>query len=70
VRWMRADGRALPERAVVRDDRLTMRGVDSTDEGRYICLVTTEHGRSQAEAELIVSGSASPALLNMTPVVM
>jgi len=54
---MRADGRALPERAVVRADRLIMRHVNSTDEGRYICLVTTDYDRRQAEAELIVSGS-------------
>ena len=57
VRWMRADGRALPERAVLRSDRLIIRRVDSTDQGRYVCLVTTERGqRRQADAELIVSG--------------
>jgi len=33
-----------------------LRRVESTDEGRYICVVTTEYGRSQAEAELTVSG--------------
>jgi len=63
VRWMRADGQALPERAMVRSDRLIMRRVNSTDEGRYICLVTTEHGREQADAELIISGSYSLAVL-------
>jgi len=63
VRWMRADGRALPGHAVARTDRLTMRRVDSTDEGRYICIVRTHRGRGQAEAELIVSGGTSHAFL-------
>ena len=57
VRWMRADGEALPERADVREDLLIIRRVQSTDQGRYICVATTAHGRSQAEAELTVSGT-------------
>ena len=58
VHWMRADGRALPDHALAQADLLVMRRVQSTDEGRYICVVTTEHGRSQAETELIVSGTS------------
>jgi len=56
VHWMRADGRALPDHALVQADLLVMRRVESTDEGRYICVVRTENGRSQAETELTVSG--------------
>jgi len=57
VDWMRADGRALPDHALVQSDLLVIRRVVSTDEGRYICVVRTANGRSQAEAELTVSGS-------------
>jgi len=58
IRWMRADGRALPEHSTTRADLLIMRRVESTDQGRYICVVSTASGqRSQADAELTVSGS-------------
>ena len=56
IRWMRADGRALPERALTPGDQLIIRRVESTDEGRYICVVRTAYGRNQAEAGLTVSG--------------
>lgn len=64
VHWMRADGRALPGHATTQAGRLIMRRVESTDEGRYICVVTNAYGRrSQAEAELTVSGAGSLVLL-------
>jgi len=56
IHWMRADGRALPDHALTQADLLVLRRVESTDEGRYICVVRTEYGRRQAEAELTVSG--------------
>jgi len=57
ISWMRADGRALPSHVTTRDDVLVMRGVESTDEGRYICVVATASGRrSQADTQLTVSG--------------
>ena len=58
IRWMRADGRALPDHALSQADLLVMRRVESTDEGRYICVARTASTRSQAEAELTVSGSS------------
>jgi len=64
VDWMRADGRALPDHAHNRDAVLSIRRVESTDEGRYICVVRTAFGRSQAEAELVVSGRASILFYN------
>jgi len=64
IRWMRADGRALPERVTTRAHLMMMRRVESTDQGRYICVVSTASGqRSQAEAQLTVSGSSSLVLV-------
>ena len=59
IRWMRADGRPLAEHAITRGQLLIMRRVESTDEGRYICVATTAYGRSQAEAQLTISGNVS-----------
>jgi len=56
IQWMRADGRPLPSRAVVTGNTMTIRRVESTDEGRYICVASNRYGRNQAEAELSVSG--------------
>jgi len=64
IRWMRADGRALPGHATTQRELLVMRRVDSTDQGRYICVVRTAHGRSQAEAQLTVSGTIVAFLLS------
>lgn len=57
VQWIRADGRSLPARAVVGADRaLTFQKVESTDEGRYICIAANRFGRkSQEEVSLTVS---------------
>ncbi|XP_039962557.1 basement membrane-specific heparan sulfate proteoglycan core protein isoform X3 [Bactrocera tryoni] len=35
--WHREDGRPLPRNALVRDQRLYLRGVQKPDEGRYVC---------------------------------
>lgn len=57
VQWIRADGRSLPARAVVgADHALTFQKVESTDEGRYICIASNGFGKSQEEVSLTVSG--------------
>ena len=56
VQWQRADGRPLSLRATVRGNSLVLRRVESTDEGRYLCSITNRYGKSNAEAELTVSG--------------
>lgn len=57
VEWIRADGRQLSARAFISEDHtLSLRRVESTDEGRYICIATNRYGRSQEEVGLTVSG--------------
>jgi Immunoglobulin I-set domain len=56
VSWQRADGRPLSSRAIVSGNALIFRRVESTDGGRYICLVSNRYGQSREEAELTVSG--------------
>ncbi|XP_053952208.1 basement membrane-specific heparan sulfate proteoglycan core protein isoform X5 [Anastrepha ludens] len=46
--WRRQDGRPLPRSALIRDQRLYLRGVLKQDEGRYVCeSYSTGGGRSQ-----------------------
>lgn len=59
VQWKRADGRSLSSRATVDGNTLMLQRVESTDEGRYICVVSSQYGQSNAEAELTVSGNIS-----------
>jgi len=56
VQWQRADGRPLSPRASINGNYLVLQRVESTDEGRYLCSLTTRYGTSKAEAELTVSG--------------
>uniref|UniRef100_A0A0A1XDP6 Basement membrane-specific heparan sulfate proteoglycan core protein n=1 Tax=Zeugodacus cucurbitae TaxID=28588 RepID=A0A0A1XDP6_ZEUCU len=42
--WHREDGRPLPRNALVRDQRLYLRGVQKSDEGRYVCESYTTAG--------------------------
>ena len=57
VQWQRADGRPLSSRAILVDNTLVFRQVQSTDEGRYICTASNRYGQTNVEAELIVSGT-------------
>ncbi|XP_054087653.1 basement membrane-specific heparan sulfate proteoglycan core protein isoform X5 [Zeugodacus cucurbitae] len=42
--WHREDGRPLPRNALIRDQRLYLRGVQKSDEGRYVCESYTTAG--------------------------
>ncbi|XP_049312044.1 basement membrane-specific heparan sulfate proteoglycan core protein isoform X30 [Bactrocera dorsalis] len=54
--WHREDGRPLPRNALVRDQRLYLRGVQKPDEGRYVCESYSTGGSRSAPSfvDLIV----------------
>ena len=61
---MRSDGRALPAHSyLAQNNSLVIERVESTDEGRYICMAVTRYGRGQAEVELTVSGKNTKNVL-------
>ena len=49
VDWMRSDGRALPAHSyLAQNNSLVIERVESTDEGRYICMAVTRYGRGSS----------------------
>jgi len=57
VRWIRADGRPLPDRAIVgRDNSLRIKKLQPSDAGRYVCIAVNAFGRTQVEADLSIVG--------------
>ncbi|XP_050331105.1 basement membrane-specific heparan sulfate proteoglycan core protein isoform X12 [Bactrocera neohumeralis] len=62
--WHREDGRPLPRNALVRDQRLYLRGVQKPDEGRYVCESYSTGGSRSAPSfvDLIIKPAAVPTL--------
>ena len=57
VIWSRVDGRGLSSNAQVGPRySLTIRSVQETDAGRYVCTATNVHGSSREYVSLIVIG--------------
>lgn len=57
VIWSRIDGQGLPNRAQVGPRySLTIRDVQETDAGRYVCTATNVHGSNRQYVNLIVLG--------------
>uniref|UniRef100_A0A0K8U515 Basement membrane-specific heparan sulfate proteoglycan core protein n=1 Tax=Bactrocera latifrons TaxID=174628 RepID=A0A0K8U515_BACLA len=60
--WHREDGRPLPRNALVRDQRLYLRGVQKPDEGRYVCESYSTGGSRSAPSfvDLIIKREYNP----------
>ncbi|XP_076086554.1 basement membrane-specific heparan sulfate proteoglycan core protein-like isoform X4 [Mytilus galloprovincialis] len=68
VIWSRIDGQGLPNRAQVGPRySLTIRDVQETDAGRYVCTATNVHGSNRQYVNLIVLGKQQPIRVYIEP---
>ncbi|XP_050331106.1 basement membrane-specific heparan sulfate proteoglycan core protein isoform X13 [Bactrocera neohumeralis] len=67
--WHREDGRPLPRNALVRDQRLYLRGVQKPDEGRYVCESYSTGGSRSAPSfvDLIIKPAVPTLRLPAIP---